>query len=82
MSEVLLKNINHQVIEKIQEIATLNNRSLEEEIAEILVDFTAKMNKQEQFNQAWDRIDKLRQAHGDKIFSDSVELLREDRQRE
>lgn len=31
--------------------------------------------------QAWSKIDEARQRHTGKIFSDSVELLREDRQR-
>ncbi|MGA9379795.1 MAG: hypothetical protein WBV73_13615 [Phormidium sp.] len=32
-------------------------------------------------SQAWSKIDEARQRHAGKIFSDSVELLREDRQR-
>jgi hypothetical protein len=81
MTEVLLKNIDPIVIEELQKMAVVNNRTLEEEIANILQIFTEKQQSKKQFNQAWNKIEKLRQAHGNKVFSDSVELLREDRQR-
>lgn len=77
----MLDNINPTGFEKIRALAQKHSRSLEDEIKAIIemvaeaevVEFqTAKA-------QALAKVDSDRQRHAGKVFSDSVELLREDR---
>ena len=84
MTQIVLDNINPDVIEKIRNLAQKHNRSLEDEIKTILAQAaeTEAVEKREiNISQAWSKIDEARQRHAGKIFSDSVELLREDRNR-
>ena len=82
-TQVVLGNINPVVLEKLQGLAQSHNRSLEDEVKTILENFVeAELVNQESVTaQAWKKIDIPRQRHLGKIFSDSVELLREDRNR-
>lgn len=83
MAQVVIENLDPIVIEKLKALAQQHGRSLEAELKAILTqaaeidvsDRTAKEN-------AWERIDKAREKYAGRIFSDSVELLREDRQRD
>jgi antitoxin FitA len=84
MTQIVLENINPDVLEKIRSLAQKHNRSLEDEIKTILAQAakTEAVEKREiNISQAWSKIDEARQRHAGKIFSDSVELLREDRNR-
>ena len=60
-----------------------NSRSLEAEIKAIL-EATARTKESDKAIKAaaaWERIKKARAKYSDRVFSDSVELLREDRNR-
>ena len=84
MTQIVLDNINPDVLDKIRNLAQKNNRTLEDEIKTILAQAaeTEAVEKREiNISQAWSKIDEARQRHAGKIFSDSVELLREDRNR-
>jgi len=82
-TQVVLGNINPVVLEKLQGLAQSHNRSLEDEVKTILENFVEAelVNQESATAQAWGKIDIARQRHLGKIFSDSVELLREDRNR-
>ncbi|MTJ08996.1 MULTISPECIES: hypothetical protein [unclassified Anabaena] len=82
-TQVILGNINPAVLEKLQGLAQRHNRSLEDEVNIILENFVQAelVNQESAKAQAWAKVDTARQRHLDKTFSDSVELLREDRNR-
>jgi plasmid stability protein len=81
MNPIILDNLNPVVFAKISSLAQKHNRSLEDEIKAILAEIAASETEQKQIklSQVWSKIDEVRQGHGGKIFSDSAELLREDR---
>ncbi|MGM3308296.1 FitA-like ribbon-helix-helix domain-containing protein [Anabaena sp. WFMT] len=81
MTQVVLENINPAVLDKLQVLAQSHNRSLEDEVKAILENFVdAELVNQESTQvQAWAKIDAARHRHLGKSFSDSVELLHEDR---
>jgi plasmid stability protein len=83
MTQVVLENLNPVVIEKLQVLAQKHNRSLSEEIEAILEQaaITSEVDKKAATKDAWLRIDQARMRHAGQTFSDSVELLREDRNR-
>ncbi|MBD2693546.1 FitA-like ribbon-helix-helix domain-containing protein [Anabaena catenula] len=82
-TQVVLGNINPAVLEKLQGLAQRHNRSLEDEVKAILENFVEAelVNQDLAKAQAWAKIDTARQRYLGKTFSDSVELLREDRNR-
>ena len=82
-TQVVLGNINPVVLQKLQGLAQSHNRSLEDEVKAILENFVeAELVTQESAKaQGWAKIYAARQRHLGKTFSDSVELLREDRNR-
>ena len=67
----------------LEHLARKNSRSLEAEVKAIL-EMTARTKGSDRAIKtaaAWEKINKARAKHSDRIFSDSVELLREDRNR-
>lgn len=83
MNPIVLDNLNPIVFDKIRSLAQRHNRSLEDEIkailaqvaeAEIVTQNSARANFRA-------KLEAARQKHGYQTFSDSVELLREDRNR-
>lgn len=82
MTQVVLHNINPDVLEKIRNLAQKHNRSLEDEIKTILAQATAEISVQPSVRTIFrEKLSEARQRHGNQLFSDSVELLREDRNR-
>jgi plasmid stability protein len=83
MTQVVLENLNPVVIEKLQVLASQHNRSLSEEIEAILEQVTsAEVTESSATRAAFrERLESARLRHGNRVFSDSVDLLREDRQR-
>jgi plasmid stability protein len=82
MTQIVLDNINPDVLEKIRNLAQKHKRSLEDEIKTILAQATAEIPPQPSVRATFrDKLTEARQRHGNKLFSDSVELLREDRNR-
>lgn len=82
MNQIVLDNINPDVLEKIRNLAQQHNRSLEDEIKTILAQAAADVHPQSSARATFrEKLAEARQRHGNQLFSDSVELLREDRNR-
>lgn len=86
MTQLVITDLDPAVIEKLKVRATNLGRTLEEELKAILVavvasEETPQMNRKETLSQARERLTKVRQRYAGRIFKDSAELLREDRQR-
>ena len=70
------------VIEKLKVHAQRHGRSLEAELKAILTQASeTEVSAHAAKEEAWERIVRARAKYAGRIFSDSVELLREDRQR-
>lgn len=83
MTQVVLEDLDPIVIEKLQVLAQRHNRSLEEEVKAIPEQVAeAEITSQAEQRAAFrERLNQARLGHGNQVFSDSVELLREDRNR-
>lgn len=83
MTQVVLENLDPTIIEKLKARAQRHGRSLDAELKEILTQAaqTEVSDRAAAAAEAWERIDRARAKYAGQIFSDSVELLREDRQR-
>lgn len=84
MTEITLSHLNPSLLEKLKALAQQHNRSLEEEVESLLEDKlqeTEMTSLKSNFEKAWEKVDQVRQQHSQQTFSDSAELLREDRQR-
>ncbi|AFZ14270.1 MAG: hypothetical protein WBB28_20180 [Crinalium sp.] len=83
MNQIVLENVNPNLVEKLQILANKHNRSLEDEI-KVIIAQVAEAEVIEEKNDiatAWSKIEEARQRHSGQVFSDSVELLREERNR-
>lgn len=81
MTQVVIENLDPLVIEKLKALAQQHGRSLEAELKAILTQ-AAQIEVSDRTKEvAWERIDQARAKYTGQTFSDSVELLREDRQR-
>ena len=78
MADVLIRNIDKNTLNRLKERAKSNNRSLQEELKE-LVEFHAKPDIEETRNRVNDILVKYK-ASG-KSFPDSGDELSEDRER-
>lgn len=78
MSDVLIRNINKETLDKLKERAKSNNRSLQEELKE-LVEFHAKPDLEETRNRVNDILVKYKTSG--KSFPDSGDELSKDRER-
>ncbi|MCT7956013.1 FitA-like ribbon-helix-helix domain-containing protein [Laspinema palackyanum] len=83
MNQLIIENLDPKVIEKLQRLARQHDRTVEAEVKAILEAATeAEAAKQQAIAaQAWEKIDRARAKYAGRIFSDSAELLREDRTR-
>jgi len=83
MNPIVLDNLNPVVFDKIRSLAEKHKRSLEDEIKAILTQIAeAEMTNQVSARANFrSKLCVARQKHRNQIFSDSVELLREDRNR-
>jgi plasmid stability protein len=83
MAQVVIENLDPIVVEKLKALAQQHGRSLEAELKAILTqaaqievsDRTAKEVAEERINRARDK-------YADQTFSDSAELLQENRQQD
>lgn len=80
MNSIILHNLNPVIFEKISSLAQEHNRTLEDEIKTLLgqlleVKITPQISARDNFRA---KLEAARQKHH-QIFSDSTELLREDR---
>ncbi|CAD5929610.1 hypothetical protein PCC9214_01194 [Planktothrix tepida] len=81
MNSIILNNLNPVIFEKIQSLAQKHNRSLEDEIKAILArtveaEITSQVSTRANFRS---QLATARQKHGNQTFSDSVELLRNEK---
>ncbi len=75
MPSILVRGLDPKTIRRLKERARLNGRSLQQEIKEILERATGMltMNEARRLSERW------RHRFGGRSFSDSVRLIREDR---
>lgn len=78
MPKLLVRNLEDETIERLKVRARINNRSLQAEV-QLILEQATKI----QPNHFWQDAEQMRSrlTATDKIFSDSAELLREDRNR-
>ena len=78
MPQLLVRNLQEETVESLKQIAKANHRSLQAEVA-LILENAAKV----QPTSFWKNTAKIREqlAQSKKSFSDSTELVREDRDR-
>ena len=78
MAEIAVHNLEPETLVRLQEQAVIHGRTLEAEVKVILTDAS-----QQRPAGTWNEVDAIRQrlASSGQCFSDSAELLREDRGR-
>lgn len=76
MAELLVCDLDPEVIERLKEHARIHGRSLQAELKYILEREAARKPVDHQAE-----LRRLREQFGDRTFSDSTELIREDRDR-
>lgn len=81
MTQLVIENLDPNVLEKLKIRAQHQGRTLEAELKVILEMAAEGVDAATPKAAAWERIDKARSKYAGRTFSDSVELLREDRQR-
>lgn len=79
MAQVLVRNLRDTVVARLKKRAKERGRSLQAEVKQILEEAAAEADQAE----VWKEIEKFRERmrQSGKTFSDSVELIREDRDR-
>ncbi len=77
MAQILVRNLTARVVRRLKQRASGNRRSLQAEVKRILEEATPDQEA------AWKRIDRIfdRLKRSGRRFSDSTELIREDRAR-
>jgi plasmid stability protein len=75
MAQLLVRDLDPAVVARLKDKARQNQRSLQGEVKAILEEAAARATRQE----ALAVIDKWQRRWGDRVFSDSTELLRQDR---
>lgn len=82
MAQVLVRNLDDRVVEQLKANAARHHRSLEAEVRAVLEEYSQRSKAMEDFRAKATNLRKaISQERGDKPFSDSVELIREDRER-
>jgi antitoxin FitA len=76
MAQVLIRNLDDGVVQRLKERAAAQGRSLEQELRTILTG-AARLNEEEFLHRAAE----LRARQGDRPQTDSAILIREDRDR-
>lgn len=79
MAQVLVRNLKDKVVARLKKRAAQRGRSLQAEVKQILEDAAAEADQTD----VWKRIEEFRERmrRSGKTFSDSTELIREDRDR-
>jgi plasmid stability protein len=75
MAQLLVRDLDPAVVERLKERARQNHRSLQGEVKTILEAAAARATREE----ALAMIDKWQRKWGDRVFSDSARMIREDR---
>jgi plasmid stability protein len=77
MAQILIRDLDPEVVERLKAQAKEHGRSLESEVRQIL----AVAVEQMAWKDAWAKLDECRKRFAGQTFSDSTELIREDRDR-
>jgi plasmid stability protein len=75
MAQLLVRDLDPAVVVRLKDKARQNRRSLQGEVKAILEEAAARATREE----ALAMIDKWQRKWGDRIFSDSTQMIREDR---
>jgi plasmid stability protein len=75
MAQLLVRGLDPAVVARLKDKARQNRRSLQGEVKPILEEAAARGTREE----ALAMIDKWQRKWGDRIFSDSTQMIREDR---
>lgn len=77
MAQLLVRDLDPAVVARLKERARQNHRSLQGEVKAILEQAAETATREE----ALAMIDKWQRKWGERVFSDSTQLIREDRDR-
>jgi plasmid stability protein len=77
MAQLLVRDLDPAVVARLKDKARQNHRSLQGEVKAILEEAAERATRQE----ALAMIDKWQRKWGDRVFSDSTQMIREDRDR-
>jgi antitoxin FitA len=77
MAHLLVRDLDPQTVTRLKARARDHRRSLQGEVKAILEEAAGQASREE----ALAIFDKWRRRWGDRVFSDSAELIREDRER-
>jgi len=80
MSDLLVRNVPEAVVDDLKRRAAGNRRSLQAEILTILEEAVEEGRRRERFFETADEF-RTKLAQTGRQFSDSIDLIREDRQR-
>ena len=75
MAQLLVRDLNPAVVARLKDQARQNHRSLQGEVKAILEEAAQRATRDE----ALAMIDKWQRKWGERVFSDSTQLIREDR---
>jgi antitoxin FitA len=78
MAQIFIRNLDDSVVQRLRKRAEAHKRSLQDEVKQILED-AAEID----YTKAWEAVERFREKMkcSGLTFSDSAELLREDRER-
>jgi plasmid stability protein len=77
MAQILVRNLEPEVVERLKQRAQSHGRSLQAEVAAILREESQKKSMEEARAEA----ERIRRGYSGQRFQDSAELIREDRER-
>ncbi|MGH2586568.1 MAG: FitA-like ribbon-helix-helix domain-containing protein [Dehalococcoidia bacterium] len=77
MAQILVRNLEPEVVDRLKKRAQSHGRSLQAEVAEILREESQKMTMAE----ARAAAEEIQRRFAGRTFPDSAELIREDRER-
>ena len=76
MAQILVRNLDESVVDRLKKRATLNSRSLQSEV-KLILEQAARLDAECASLVA----ERIRDRFGNRSFSDSADLIREDRDR-
>lgn len=83
MAQILLENLDPLILEKLENLAKQHGRSLQEELKHILqqaAETATQYHTGGDMEQAREAVARAQVRYAGKFFSDSAELIREDRE--
>ncbi len=83
MAQILVENLDPLILEKLENLAKQHGRSLQEELKHILqqaAETATKYHTGGDMEQAREAVARAQVRYAGKFFSDSAELIREDRE--